>query len=202
MVRLVPIVVGDGQLVEPERAAVDGRKPVRLTHTRIDATIRLRYVRNQMVAIEEVDVGFPDRIERVIDLELPPAEVWPALTTAEGLSAWFSDDVTIDLRPGGAAQMTWTDDHAPVMRIERVEPPFVFGFSWPLDGTTADAVPRTYVEFTLEPHNGGTRLVLVESGFAQLPDHAYGPTYAGHAEGWLRELDELATYLAATTTGL
>ncbi len=142
-------------------------------------------------------MGFPDRIERVIELDRPPAEVWPALTTAEGLSAWFSDEVTIALHPGGAAQMTWDDSHAPVMRIERVEPTSVFGFSWPLDGSTEDAVPRTYVEFTLEPRDGGTRLTLVESGFAQLPPDTYGPTYAGHAEGWVRELDELAAYLAA-----
>jgi uncharacterized protein YndB with AHSA1/START domain len=144
-------------------------------------------------------VGFPDRVERVIELDRPPAEVWPALTTAEGLSAWFSDEVTIDLRPGGAAQMTWNGSHAPVMRVERVEPTSVFGFSWPVDGTTEDAVPRTYVEFTLEPLNGGTgtRLTLVESGFAQLPDGTYDPTYTGHAEGWVRELDELVAYLAA-----
>jgi uncharacterized protein YndB with AHSA1/START domain len=149
--------------------------------------------------MEEADMGFPDRIERVIELGRPPAEVWPALTTAEGLSAWFSDEVTIDLRPGGAAQMTWNGSHAPVMRIERVEPTSVFGFSWPVDGTTEDAVPRTYVEFTLEPLHGGTgtRLTLVESGFAQLPDGTYGPTYTGHAEGWVRELDELVAYLAA-----
>jgi uncharacterized protein YndB with AHSA1/START domain len=142
-------------------------------------------------------MGFPDRIERVIDLDRPPAEVWPALTTAEGLSAWFSQAVTIDLRPGGAAKMTWSDEHAPVMRIERVEPPSVFGFTWPIDGTGENAVPRTYVEFSLEPRNGGTRLTVVETGFAQLPDDTYGPTYAGHAEGWVSELDELIAYLAA-----
>lgn len=142
-------------------------------------------------------MGFPDRIERVIDLGRPPAEVWPALTTAEGLSAWFSEEVTIDLRPGGAAKMRWNETHAPVMRVERVEPPFVFGFTWPVDETSEDLAPRTYVEFTLEPRNGGTRLTLVETGFAQLPEDVYGPTYTGHAEGWVRELDELVAYLAA-----
>ena len=143
-------------------------------------------------------MGFPDRIERTIELASPPALVWEALTTAGGLSAWFSDQVTIDLHPGGKAQMIWDDAHAPVMRVERVEPMTVFGFSWPLDdGTTEDAVPRTYVEFTLEPVGEGTRLTVVESGFAQLPDDTYGTTYAGHAEGWVRELDELVSHLAA-----
>jgi uncharacterized protein YndB with AHSA1/START domain len=34
-------------------------------------------------------MGFPDRIERSTDVAHPPAKVWLALTTAEGLAAWF-----------------------------------------------------------------------------------------------------------------
>ena len=44
---------------------------------------------------------FPDRIERSVELAHPPAKVWAALTTAEGLSAWFGEKATIDLRPEG-----------------------------------------------------------------------------------------------------
>jgi uncharacterized protein YndB with AHSA1/START domain len=142
-------------------------------------------------------MGFPDRIERTIQLDRAPAEVWPALTTAEGLSSWFSPQATIDLRPGGTATLTWDDEHAPVMRVERVEPTSVFGFTWPFDGTGENGSARTYVEFTLEPNAGGTRLTVVETGFAQLPDDTYGPTYAGHLEGWQNELDELIAHLAA-----
>ena len=47
-------------------------------------------------------MGFPDRIERTLELAHPPATVWAALTTAEGLAAWFGDEADIDLRPGGA----------------------------------------------------------------------------------------------------
>jgi predicted dithiol-disulfide oxidoreductase (DUF899 family) len=38
--------------------------------------------------------------------------VWAALTTAEGLAAWFGRRVSIDLRPGGVAQMSWDGGHA------------------------------------------------------------------------------------------
>lgn len=48
-------------------------------------------------------MGFPDRIERTVQVAQPPAVVWAALTTADGLSAWFGNTATIDLRPGGAA---------------------------------------------------------------------------------------------------
>ena len=53
-------------------------------------------------------MGFPDRIERTVELAARPEQVWAALTTADGLCCWFGDEVAIDLRPGGAARMTWT----------------------------------------------------------------------------------------------
>ena len=62
-------------------------------------------------------MGFPDRIERTVEIAHPPARVWAALTTAEGLGAWFGNAATIDLRPGGAAQLTWTDGQKASMRI-------------------------------------------------------------------------------------
>ena len=74
-------------------------------------------------------MGFPDRIERAVELAHPPAAVWAALTTAEGLGAWFGNEATIDLRPGGAARMKWTDGFTVGMRVERAQEPTVFGFT-------------------------------------------------------------------------
>jgi uncharacterized protein YndB with AHSA1/START domain len=91
--------------------------------------------------------------------------------------------------------MTWTDGNAVDMRVERVEEPTVFGFTWPIYGTPEDDPRRTYVEFTLEPVGAGTRLTVVETGFAQFPDDAYRTGYDSHTEGWMRELGELVDYL-------
>ncbi|HET6875609.1 MAG TPA: SRPBCC domain-containing protein [Acidimicrobiales bacterium] len=140
-------------------------------------------------------MGFPDRIERIVELAHPPATVWTALTTAEGLSAWFGDEATIDLRPGGAARMTFGSGVTVDMRVERVEEPTVFGFTWRLPDLPEDDPRRTYVEFTLEPVGSGTRLQVVESGFAQLPEESRRQTYESHAEGWESELGDLAAYL-------
>ncbi|GAA2830254.1 SRPBCC domain-containing protein [Kribbella solani] len=142
-------------------------------------------------------MGFPDRIERVLDLTQPPAKVWAAVTTAEGLEAWFSTKATIDLRPGGSATLQWADAPAADLRIERVDEPSVFGFSWPIEGLAKDDPRRTYVEFTLEPNAGGTRLTVVESGFAQLPDELHQPAFAENSRGWVRELGKLAEYVDA-----
>ncbi len=143
-------------------------------------------------------MAFPDRIERTVEIAHPPEKVWAALTTAEGLGAWFGDEATIDLRPGGSARMRWNEEgFTAQMRVERVEEPAVFGFTWPISGLPEDDPRRTYVEFTLEPAGTGTRLTVVESGFAQLPEDAYRKAYDGNTEGWAKELGELADYLDA-----
>jgi uncharacterized protein YndB with AHSA1/START domain len=145
----------------------------------------------------EAFVAFPDRIERTVELAHPPATVWAALTTAEGLSAWFGNETAIDLRPGGLAWMKWDSGYTADIRVERVEEPRVFGFTWRIFGLPGDDPRRTYVEFTLEPAGAGTRLTVVESGFAQLSAQAHRTAYDGNTRGWASELGELASYLDA-----
>lgn len=142
-------------------------------------------------------MAFPDRIERTIELAHPPAKVWAALTTAEGLGTWFGNSATIDLRPGGMAHLTWKGGDKANLRIERVEEPAVFGYTWSITGLPEDDPRRTYVEFTLMPTSTGTRLTMVESGFAQAPEDARHKAYDGNTEGWTSELNELVAYLDA-----
>ena len=142
-------------------------------------------------------MGFPDRIERTMELAHPLATVWAALTTAEGLAAWFGEEADIDLRPGGAARMRWASGYSVEMRVERVEEPTVFGFTWQIEELPDDDPRRTYVEFTLEPAGTGTRLRVVESGFAQVSGDDHRKAYEGNTEGWGSELGELLDYLDA-----
>ena len=142
-------------------------------------------------------MGFPDRIERTVEIARPPATVWAALTTAEGLGSWFGNEATIDLRPGGSGELVWADGPTAHLRVERVEEPTVFGFTWHIHGLPDDDPRRTYVEFTLEPVGAATRLTVVESGFAQLSEDAHRKAYGGNTEGWASELGELVAYLDA-----
>ena len=64
-------------------------------------------------------MGFPDRIERSISVAHPPAKVWEAITTAEGLGTWFGHKASVDLRVGGLAQLTFEGGHSAELRIER-----------------------------------------------------------------------------------
>jgi len=140
-------------------------------------------------------MAFPDRIERSLRLARPPQDVWPALTTSEGLSAWFGEQATIDLRPGGAASMTFAGGMTVEMRVERVEEPTVFAYTWRLPDLPDDDPRRTYVEFSLEPDGGGTMLRVTETGFAQLPVDTRTQTYDAHEQGWSQELAELVAHL-------
>ena len=142
-------------------------------------------------------MSFPDRIERTVALSRSPREVWEALTTADGLSAWFGREASIDLRPGGAATMTFAGGMTVEMRVERVEEPAVFAYTWRLPDLPDHDPRRTYVEFTLEPDGHGTLLRVVESGFAQLPEGSYRKAFDENTEGWASELGELAEYLDA-----
>lgn len=142
-------------------------------------------------------MAFPDHITRVVQLSHPPETVWTALTTADGLAAWFGHEARIDLRPGGDAWMTWHEGDDAVMRVERVEEPRVFGFTWRIHGLPEGDPRRTYVEFTLEPADGGTELTVVETGFAQLSDETFRTAFDGNTDGWARELNDLVEYLDA-----
>ena len=144
-------------------------------------------------------MSFPDRIERVVELAHPVQKVWDALTTAEGLGGWFGSKADVDLRVGGEAHVEWAqfDGAKATLSIKVLEPPRRFGYTWGIEGLPAGDPRQTYVEFSLVPTGQGTRLTVVETGFAQLPADVHGSAYDGNVEGWTTELDELVAYLDA-----
>ncbi|NUP27183.1 MAG: ATPase [Nocardia sp.] len=140
---------------------------------------------------------FPDRIERDLELRHPPEKVWNALTTPAGLGSWFGSRAEIgDLRPGGTVRVWWGEDGPHTLWIQIVEPPRRFAFTWAIEGLPAGDPRRTRVEFELVPTTTGTRLTVVETGFAQLAAHS-ATAYEGNVAGWSTELAELAEYLDA-----
>ena len=141
----------------------------------------------------------PDTITREIGIDAPPEVVWGIVTEARHLAAWFSDEVAIDLRPGGAMVLTWHGHGTYRARVETVEPPHTFAFRWlrregsePVEGSS------TLVVMTLVPEGAGTRLRVVESGFSDFawPEHERARYADENAKGWIVELDELRTYAA------
>jgi uncharacterized protein YndB with AHSA1/START domain len=148
-----------------------------------------------------------DRIEREIVIDAPIERVWEVLTGPEHVGRWFGqgEPVPVDLRPGGIMRL----DHGqygdfPVL-IVRVEPPRRFSYRWAsaFPGEVATEDNSTLVEFTLAPDDGGgTRLRLVESGFARLAIPEEKITTAGydsHCEGWTGILEIFRKYAEQRT---
>ena len=105
----------------------------------------------------------PDLIERETTIAAPVERVWSLITESEHVGRWFGDaGAEIDLRPGGAMLMRWTEYGEVRARVETVEPPHRFAYRW----AARNAAPgdeladgnSTRVEFTLSPEGDRTRL--------------------------------------------
>lgn len=142
-----------------------------------------------------------DRIEQEIVIEAPPEVVWELVTDPKHVGSWFGDAAEIDLREGGDAALTWEGHGTFLARVERVEPPRFFAFRWARPKDTAPAEGNsTLVEFTLSAEGDGTRLTVVESGFAALDgsEDKKAKYFADNTEGWNVELGHLREYAAKT----
>jgi uncharacterized protein YndB with AHSA1/START domain len=140
-----------------------------------------------------------DRIEQEIVIEAPPEVVWEFVTDPEHVRAWFGDAAKIDLRPGGDVALTWEGYGTYLARVEKVEPPRFFSFRWARPADTPPAEGNsTLVEFSLSAEGKGTRLTVVESGFAALAasQDEKAQQFADNTEGWTVELGHLRDYAA------
>jgi uncharacterized protein YndB with AHSA1/START domain len=149
-------------------------------------------MRNQMVASRGgAEMEANDRIERTMTFHVARELVWDAITQPESISRWFGDDTELELTPGGEAVFRWGEIEVRG-KVETVEPPSRFSYRWEPSHTPTGG-PTTLVEFMLEEIDGGTRLTLVESGFASLvPESRQENEY-----GWDDELSHLREFLGA-----
>ena len=143
----------------------------------------------------------PEQIERETIIAAPVERVWTLLTEAEHLGRWFGDTgAEIDLRPGGAFSLSW-EQHGTVRgRVVDVEPNRRFSYRWITLGDREHADPvegnSTLVEFTLQAEGDGTRLRVVESGFASLDAEAaqQSERYEDNRRGWGIKVGDLRDY--------
>jgi uncharacterized protein YndB with AHSA1/START domain len=132
-----------------------------------------------------------DKIERTMTFHVARELVWDAITQPDAISKWFGDETELDLRPGGEAVFRWGEIEVRAT-VEAVDPPSQFSYRWePSHAPTGG--PTTLVEFTLAEIDGGTRLTLVESGFASLA----AESRQENEYGWDDELSHLREHLGA-----
>jgi uncharacterized protein YndB with AHSA1/START domain len=136
-----------------------------------------------------------DRIEREVLIDAPIERVWALITEPEHFGSWFADSgAEIELRPGGAMKLSWAEHGTVLARVERVDRPHLFSYRW---ATARDTEPAeghsTLVEFSLAPEEGGTRVRVVETGFASLDtsDAERRRQIDDNTEGWAIQLGNL-----------
>lgn len=132
-------------------------------------------------------------IEQAIYINTPPDKIYPAITTAAGWNAWFTQATTIDFRVGGKLHLRWQDwgvlheTVENVCEIIAIKPNHTFAFQW-----ACGSVP-TQVTFTLKPQGSGTVVKVSDAGHAPTPEDLR--ICLGCASGWGEALTLLKFYL-------
>jgi uncharacterized protein YndB with AHSA1/START domain len=108
----------------------------------------------------------PDVVERCVQVDAAPSEVWEAVVDPDRLGEWLNVDVEMDTQPGGAARFVRPDGTRLLGVVEEVVPERRLSFCWwpsPGFGRTSR------VEISLEEGDAGTEVRVVETFLSVAP---------------------------------
>lgn len=141
-----------------------------------------------------------DTIEKTLALPYPQERVWKAISSPEGLSSWFGNIVTLEPVVGSDITFIWHEHGTTTGVVEVYEPMSRFAYRWRANGVSEDepmtATNSTLVKFELTETAEGTRLDLMETGFAGLREEVRAISLQENTSGWKSELGHLVSYLA------
>ena len=130
-------------------------------------------------------------IRQSAPLHVSPERVYRALTTQEGIRAWWTPDAVLDSRIGGTGELGFSDREIVTrIRVDELAAPVRVG--WTTVSSSASGWEGTTIRFDLRPEAGGTLLSLEHRGF----DRADGG-YERAQRGWCQDLLSLHRYLEA-----
>ncbi|GAA3663659.1 uncharacterized protein YndB with AHSA1/START domain [Lentzea atacamensis] len=131
-----------------------------------------------------------DRIERETLIEAAPERVWQLVTEPGWWVASAPSGTAVEGETTLCKNETYGD--FPV-RVETVTPQSYVSYRWAsaFSGEELRAGNTTLVEFTLTPEGSGTRLRVVESGFASLAgsEELRAKAHEDNTGGWPEVLD-------------
>ena len=144
-------------------------------------------------------LNVPYRLEFSVEVPGTPEQVWQAIATAKGMSAWFTP-TEIEEREGGPLHFTMGPDMGSEGQVTSWDPPrrLVYEEDWAaLMGKDPDALSPLTSEFLVEAQSGGTCIVHVTSS-------GFGTGAAWESEfwdemgcGWMPFFDNLRLYLTS-----
>ena len=133
-------------------------------------------------------------MERTYEVAATPEQVWDAIATAEGISAWMvptrldpqiDGEVAFDL--GEFTSIGVVTDYTPNHRFAYEEP-------WPIAGQDPSSVTPLATEFLIESASGGSCVIrVVTSSYGAGADWE-NEFFAEMVAGWGALLDKLATH--------
>ena len=116
-------------------------------------------------------------------VDAPASRVWAVLCEERELERWMATAAQIELRVGGVYELGWPGMQP--MRIQQLQPQRLLVYSM-----SDENEPEAIVRWTLQEEAGGTRLSLLNSGYA--PDDDTSGLHVGWRNflGWARSAAE------------
>jgi uncharacterized protein YndB with AHSA1/START domain len=140
----------------------------------------------------------PYRLEFSVEVPGTPEQVWQAIATAKGMSAWFLP-TAMEEREGGSLHFSMGPEMGSDGRVTGWDPPrrLVYEEDWAaLMGKDPDELSALTSEFLVEARSGGTCVVRVtSSGFGTGADWESG-FWDEMGANWMPFFDNLRLYLS------
>lgn len=144
-----------------------------------------------------------DRIVKQVMLKAPVDRVWRALSDYREFSQWFCVNLDQPFETGktNRGQLTYPGyEHLTMeLAVHKMEKEKLFSYHWhpyavdPSKDYSSE--PPTLVEFILEPHDDGTLLTVIESGFDALPAERRDEAWRMNDGGWTEQVANIEAYV-------
>ena len=116
-------------------------------------------------------------VRREIVLPVERDAAWELLSDPRELETWLADEVDLEIEPGAEGTVRWDHGEERDAVVEEVADGRRLALRWWTAG--GDGTDATVVELTLDDHDDGTLLVVVELPLVTI--RAFGSAVAGGA---------------------
>lgn len=138
-----------------------------------------------------------NQIELSTTIRATASEIWGALTDSDELENWWSEDVKLEPRVGGAFVEIWEEDEGKPQRasgkVLSVKLKQEISFTWKEKDWPKEA--QTQCTFKISDNKSQRTVTVLHVGWESLPENKRKKLIEDFAIGWKFHLKELKAYL-------